>query len=87
MNKTASQIADIVLHKLASQEGLVNLKEDLPWLTSAAGGTLGAVAGSKLLKKKPIIGAAVGAMAGTIPGLYTGKYLGRQIPYNKQYNT
>lgn len=76
MEKTASQIADIVLAKVA--QDLVDVKEDIPWLTSAAGGTLGALAGTAIAKN-PLVGAALGSMAGTIPGLYTGKLIGRAL--------
>jgi len=49
---------------------------DIPWVTTAGTGTVGSFIGQRLLRRKPILGAALGAMGGAAVGLAGGRAAG-----------
>ena len=58
----------------------------VPWYTTAAGATLGGMAG-KALKKAPRVGTLLGTLAGTAVGLEGGTALGKKLDKTKLANS
>ena len=71
----AAQIAREHFERLAKR---ASFEDKVPWYTTAAGGTIGSMAG-RVLKKAPRVGAVLGTLAGTAAGLEGGTALGKKL--------